>query len=255
MSSIIPRAFLNKMKNIVEERLSIKWRDYFIHFNVQTRLIFSKSILLILLALFIFFSWITIEGLKSKTGEVFNSLHLFVMYLAILMNMNLWEAERDKKTYELLIMRVSNIHKFIWMKLSVSMIWALILLIPFWLGFTWFGSLSLLNSLLIVLFCIMEIIIITLITCVISSLVHHELLTGIVAFFVVFSISELFHIPQNGYIDLFINIFNDKYSFFNYTLFRFIRLYVLNRLFFIVLCAGIYLWLYRRMEDTEKWAA
>ena len=183
MSSWIPYWVVRKLKRTAERRLPRPVWDGLCQFWVQTRLIFSRTILLVAGALLLAFTWgtiiMTIEGKTLRAIEVCGMLTSQAAILAIAMHMGLWETERDSRAFELLLMRIPNLHRLIWTKLRVSLTWAVMLILPFWLGFSWFATLTLSESLMVLACCLMAIVAAAMLTCVVSSFVQNSLAAGI----------------------------------------------------------------------------
>jgi hypothetical protein len=273
MSSIISWGLIRKWAERWQNRLPLWIWDRIYWFVIQTRLLFSVTILLIVGALMLLFIWATIglaivmatgqlatqlEGQGVTLAQVIHSV-LFqqAIFLTIVMHMNQWEVERDDRTFELLIMRIPNIHRLIWFKLFVSITWVFILLFPVYLGLSLFADTSLASGLSILIFCLMSALTVALFTCVIASFVHHPLATGFITLILTFVGAAILDNPAwpKPYAHAF-QIFIYPPMLFDPAMIKdsLQLLYaILNRLFYLFVTLGIYWWLYRRLSQTEKW--
>jgi len=143
MSSIIPRGLAKKVHRLLERHLPPKVMDWLSQFWIQTRILFSRTLILMVVAMFAVFTWATIKEEIYKESDAFSFLILQSLALAILLHMNLWETEREGRTFELLIMRIPGVNRLIWFKMRVSLLWNFLLLLPFSLGFMWFLTIPL----------------------------------------------------------------------------------------------------------------
>ena len=255
MSSIIPRFLVRKAGLFIERHLPLRKWDMLNHFWVQTRLIFSRAILLLVLALTAFFSSIALGKAEYINEEmVFELLIYQVSVLAILLNMSLWEVEREGRTFELLIMRIPNLHRLIWFKLRVSIFWMIALSIPFFAAYGWFLSIPFYRIFLFFLFIATFATLITFATCVVSSFVHHGLTSGIVTFILstfVIAISRNARLPYIDFYSLAIQPFQLKTA--GLSVAQTVWLLIANRCVLLLVTAGFYFWLHRRLGKTEKW--
>ena len=251
MSSIIPRKLAKKLVLLAVKFLPFKWRDVLSRYWVQTRLLFSRTILILVVAMFAFFTWATIEQHTFREQEAFYFLMVQSIGLGILLHMGLWEKERDGRTFELLIMRIPRLHELIWFKLRVSLFWVFFLSLPFFIGYTWFISIPVWRMLVYLLFCMTVSLFAVFLTSVVSSFVHSSLATGIIAVILMWVMAGfLFNarIPRIKYFQIFLMPFNERYG-----TFENFWLLFLNRLILLFIILALYGWFYERLKKTEKW--
>jgi hypothetical protein len=252
MSSIIPRGLAKKARRLMERRLPPKVIDWLAQFFIQTRILFSRTLILMVVAMFAIFTWATIKEEIFKEGDAFKFLILQSIALAILLHMNLWETEREGRTFELLIMRIPGVNRLIWFKMRVSLLWNFLLLLPFSLGFMWFLTIPLWRELLYLLFLMTVAVFVALFTCVVSSFVKRGLPTAIIVSIILTMISSFTHLPAGEYFQIF--IFPMKESLLkDWSHKRLAIMLIVNRLFLVCVAAHLYWWLYRRLRKTEKW--
>jgi len=254
MSSIIPRALVPKLGRLIERHLSLRRWDALNQFWIGTRLIFSRAILLLVAALFVFFSWIALVRNSVTENDAFGILSVQTVILAVLLNMNLWEIEREGRTFELLIMRIPSLNRLIWFKLRISLFWLVFLPIPFFAAFAWFFSIPFFHILLYFVFTLSYALLVCLVTCVVASFVHHGLTSGIVTFvlsaFAMAFFKEAHGLPYRDYYSLYKHPFEFATGLSTaQTAWRMI----VNRCFLLLVAAGFYAWLRRRLGKTEKW--
>lgn len=264
-SSILPRELLRRAGRLAEARLPLKWWDGIAQFWVQTRLVFSRSTLMLAGGLLLFFylqapSQVIDDaaGPSPQTlapGAVaFITLFMLGQVLAIILNMNLWQAEREGRTYELLLMRVPSIHHLIWMKLRVTLIWLIIFPAPLYVGYAWFLGIPISHMLLYWVFATMGCLLTAVLTCVVSSFVRHGLTTGIIAAAVAIPfavISTNAPLPYHLYYAAMLDPFSADIV--TLRLWKYLRLLVVNRLIFIAIGVALYWWLHTRLQRTEEW--
>ena len=239
------------------KHISLRKKDALNQFWIQTRLLFSRTLFLLLAAMFALFSWIAFEESNMKEDEVFILLMMQSMVLAILLHMGLWEKERQGKTFELLIMRVANRHSLIWFKLRVSLSWTLALTLPFFAGYTWFFSVPTDRMALYFLFCQMGAAMAALMTCVVGSFVHRGLPAGIIAailLWILAVMTEGVPLPYRDFYRPFVNPLNEKFLD-ELTLLQHTGLLVANRLSMLLILACMYWWFFKRLRKTEEWVA
>jgi len=252
MSSIIPRGLAKKARRLMERHLPPKVIDWLAQFWIQTRILFSRTLILMVVAMFAIFTWATIEKEIYKESDAFDFLILQSIALAILLHMNLWETEREGRTFELLIMRIPGVSRLIWFKMRVSLLWNFLLLLPFSLGFMWFLTIPLWRELLYLFFLMTVAVFVALFTCVVSSFVKRGLPTAIIVAIILTMISSFTHLPAGEYFQIF--IFPMKESLLeNWSHKRLAIMLIVNRLFLVCVAAHLYWWLYRRLQKTEKW--
>ena len=254
LSVLSPAGLKMRLVGLAERRLPVRWLDEVNHFLIQTRLLFSRFVLLLLAAMFFFFTWATVEQQTFQEENVFGFLLMQTIGLAIILHMSLWEGEREERTFEFLVMRVPNVHSLIWFKLRVSLLWTFILLLPFFFGFVWFVSIPFGHALLFLLFCSTHVLFFSLLTCVVASFVHRALPTGIIvviATSIYAGFSENAPLPYRDYYRTFLYPFSEAHS--SWGTFDWVRLIVVNRLVEVVEALGFYTWFARRLSKTEKW--
>lgn len=238
-------------------QLPLRWADGLNHFLVETRLIFSRSIILLVAALFIGFLWFTIQEKVNKEDDVYFILLFQGFFLAILLNMNLWESERESHAFELLIMRIPNVNRLIWFKLRVSLGWAALLSLPFFAGFAFFVGIPLPRLLGYYVYCLMAMVLVALLTCIASSFVHHGLTAAIITVIAVYGsfgfLEGLRQAPFGRYFQIFRYPFQEDLVRYNLTILQNAKWIILNRLIMIAAIIGMYAWLRRRLMKTEKW--
>lgn len=238
-------------------QLPLRWADRLNHFLVETRLIFSRSIILLVIALFIGFLWFTIQEEVNKEDEVYFILLFQGFFLAILLNMNLWESERENHAFELLIMRIPNVNRLIWFKLRVSLGWAALLSLPFSAGFAFFVGIPPLRLLGFFVYCLMAMIMVALLTCIASSFVHHGLTAAIITVIAVYGafgfLEGLRQAPFGRYFQIFRYPFQEDLLRYNLSRFQNAQWIILNRLILIAAILGLHAWFRRRLMKTEKW--
>jgi hypothetical protein len=257
MSSIIPRGLAKKLRRLLERHLSPKVMDWLSQFWIQTRILFSRTLILMVVAMFAIFTWATIKEEIFKEGDAFRYLILQSIALAILLHMNLWETEREGRTFELLIMRIPGVNRLIWFKMRVSLLWNFLLLLPFSLGFMWFLTIPLWRELLYLFFLMTVAVFAALFTCVVSSFVKRGLPTAIIVAIILLmiaSFTKFGHLPAREYFQFFIFPMNER-LFENWSHKRLAIMLIVNRLFLLCVAAHLYWWLYRRLQKTEKWIA
>lgn len=269
MSTLISRRKIREWAEVWQNRLPLWLWDRIYWFVIQTKLLFSVTIILIVGALMLLFIWATIglafamsQGMLQNEGASLAQLSHGVLwqmaiFLTIVMHMNQWEVERDDRTFELLIMRLPNIHRLIWFKLFVSISWVFILIIPLYVGLSLFADISLMGGVSVLIFTLMSALLVGLATCVVASFVHHPLATGIITVILTFVGAAILDIP----------VWPKPYAY-AFQLFIFppdlfdpekikdslqIWYAIANRAFFLFAACSIYWWLYRRLSQTEKW--
>ena len=264
-SSILPRELLRRAGRLAEARLPVKWWDGIIQFWVQTQLVFSRSTLMLAGGLLLFFY-------LQATGQMFNAatggsgqagnpdstafvtLFMLGQVLAIMLNMNLWQAEREGRTYELLLMRVPSIHHLIWLKLRVTLIWLIIFPAPLYAGYAWFLDIAISRMLLYWLFATTGCLLTAVLTCVVSSFVRHGLTTGIIAAAVAIPfavISTNAPLPYHLYYAAMLDPFGTNLD--GLRLWKYLRILIVNRLIFVAVGVALYWWLHTRLQKTEDW--
>lgn len=251
MSSFIPQGLRKKIGRFLERMLPLKWRDTLNHFWVQTRLIFSRTILLVLGAMFFFFTWGTIEQHTFKEKDAFLMLILQTNALAILLHMNLWETEREDRTFELLLMRIPNLHRLIRFKMRVSMFWVFVLSMPFFIGYTWFITIPIFRAFLYLFFCMSSALLSAFVTCVVTSFVHNSLATGIISVILLWITGGILNegnLPKKGYYNFFINPYNEYVGIYEKA-----WILVINRIILFLVILIFYGWFNERLKKTEKW--
>ena len=251
MSSIIPRGLGKKIRRFLERLLPFRWLDLLDQFWVQTRLLFSRTLLLMVAALFVFFTWGTVERGTFRESEAYEFLIVQSIALAILLHMNLWETEREGRTFELLMMRIPGRHRMIWFKLRVSLFWTFALSLPFFVGYMWFVNIPVYRGLVYLFFCMSLALFVALVTCVVASYVHMSLATGIITTILIWIMAVFFMAfrpPKREYYEFFINPFvGDTGKFKGATAL------IVNRSILFFLIAFLYSWFYERLQKTEKW--
>lgn len=253
-SSVVPRFLARWVAHAIQALLPLKWADRLYQFWVQTRLIFSRAILLLVGALFAFFTFVAFEQNTIREDDVFGMLTFQVMILSILLNMNLWEVEREGRTFELLIMRIPSLHRLIWFKLRVSLFWLAFLSLPFFAAYAWFVSIPFSHILLFFIFIVSYAVLVAFATCVVTSFVHHGLTAGVVTFIlssILIASCQGFDYAWADYIRVFQHPFELKAQNLN-TIQKVWRL-MINRATLGLAIACCYWWLYRRLAKTEKW--
>lgn len=225
-------------------------------FRVQTRLLFSKTLFLLLAAMFAFFTWGTIEQNNPKEGVLYIFLLLQSVVLSILVHMDVWEKEREEKTFEMLIMRIPNLHSLIWFKLRVSLFWTVTLTLPFFAGYLWFYRylISPGHMVLYFLFCQMMAVFAALLTCVTASFVHRALPTGIIVIiliWILYGFTENAPIPFRDYYRPFMNPCDEKFD--GDTLFQRVKVLLINRIVLLAAISCFYWWFYQRLKKIERW--
>lgn len=254
MSSIMPRFLSRWLGRAIERLLPLRWCDQLNQFRVETRLIFSRAILLLVGALFAFFTFIAFEQNTIREDDVFGILSFQVMILAILLNMNLWEMEREGRTFELLIMRIPSLHRLIWFKLRVSLFWLALLSLPFFAAYAWFVSIAFSHILLFYIFIVSYAVLVSFATCVVTSFVHHGLTAGIVTFIlssILVAFCKGFDYAWADYVRVFQHPFELKAP--ALTTMQTVWRLVINRAVLGLAVACFYGWLLRRLAKTEKW--
>jgi hypothetical protein len=251
MSSILPRGLRKKIDLFLERTLPLKWRDLLNQYWVQTRLIFSRTILLVLAAMFFFFTWGTIEQQTFKERDAFLMLILQTNALAILLHMNLWETEREDRTFELLLMRIPNLHRLTWFKMRVSLFWMFVLSMPFFIGYTWFINIPIFRAFLYLFFCMTSALLSAFVTCTVTSFVHNSLATGIISVILIWIIGALMdegNLPKKDYYNFFINPFNE-----NDGIYEKYWILIINRILLFLFILVFFGWFNDRLKKTEKW--
>ena len=269
MSTLISRQAIRRWAERAQNHLPLWLWDRIYWFAIQTKLLFSLTIILVAGAMMLYFILVTgvlafqlaNDGLNEIPLEppelVYSFLLQMVIFLAIVMHMNQWEVEREDRTFELLIMRIPNIHRLIWFKLFVSTSWVFILTLPMFFGLAWFAGMPILSGLASLLFALMAALVVGVFTCVIASFVHHPLATGILTFVLVSIAANIMDAqawpaPYAWAFRMFVYppaLFDDANIKDSWQLW-----YLLfNRSFFVFVALSIYWWLYRRLSATEKW--
>ncbi|HUT23557.1 MAG TPA: hypothetical protein VM492_04365 [Sumerlaeia bacterium] len=254
MSSAMPRGLGRKLGRLLARTLPFKWVDALSQFWVQTRLLFSRSILLMVVAMFALFAWASIAQQISDESRALVLLVLQTAVLSILLHMNLWETEREARTFELLIMRVPSVHRLIWLKLRVSLFWTLVLPLPFFAAFSWFVSIPLTRCAIYLLFIQALAVFIALQTCVVASFVHRGLPTGIIVavlFWILAGITEEAPLPYKDFYRPLINPFGKQFD--AVSLLQQVKVLAVNRGVLLAAAACFYWWLHERLKKTEKW--
>lgn len=277
MSSIISWQGIRKWAERWQNRLPLWIWDRIYWFVIQTRLLFSITIILIVAALMLLFIWATIalaiamstpsiateiaSDVEREGATLAHIIHsvLFqqAVLLAIVMHMNQWEVERDDRTFELLIMRIPNIHRLIWFKLFVSITWVFILIFPVYVGLALFIDAPLLDGLSSLAYTLMTALTVALFTCVMASFVHHPLATGLITLILTFVGAAILDNPTwpKPYAMAF-QIFVYPPDIFNPANIKDslqVWYAIANRVFYCFVTMGVYWWLYRRLGQTEKW--
>ena len=256
MASIIPRDLRRRLTGWIVGHLPLRWQDALSGFMVQTRLIFSRTILLMLAALIVWFSYLAIGKESHREQEVFWFLVVQGIALAILTGMNLWEAEREGKTFELLIMRIPSVHKLIWFKLRVSLFWMVVLSLPLLAAFNWFAELGWQKALYYELFTLKAALPALLLTCVVSSFVRQSLTTGIITiviFWMTAGFTENANIPGLNYFRLFMAPWAMEEWIKNDIWWRVTLKIGGNLAIYFATLIGLYRWLRNRLAKTEIW--
>lgn len=260
MSSIMPRFLMRRIDGLIERRLPLKGWDAFNQFRVQTRLIFSRAILLLVAALFGVFSWAALMNYEElgnrEYGErsIYTMLSFQVVILAILLNMNLWEAEREGRTFELLIMRIPNLHHLIWHKMRVSLFWMTAIALPFFAAYGWFLAIPFWRLLVFFVFILSFAVLVAFFTCIVASFVHQGLTAGIVTFILTFigmAFCEDLGWDKLDYVRLYVNPFRLRHE--GLTTTHTVWILLANRAVVLLALWGFYAWLRRRLSKTEKW--
>lgn len=263
MSSIVPRFLIRRIVGFIERRLPLPWWDVLSQFWVETRLIFSRAIVLLVLALFATFTWAALmNGERLNEKDVFNMLHYQGLILATLLSMNLWEVEREGRTFELLIMRIPNLHRLIWFKMRIAVFWIATIAMPFFLAYGWFLSVKPGHMIQYYLFIISYGALASFLTCIIASFVHQGLASGIVAFILMqilmfvetVMMENIFR--HSAYLDYFFTYLNPQdlhHPKETLTTVKTFWILLANRLYLALAIAGFYWWLKRRLAKTEKW--
>ena len=257
MSSIFPRAWRRALARMLRGRLPVRLWDECVLFWVQTKLIFSRAIVLILLALLAAFTYITVFQLRWEQDDLYDVLVAQAVALAVLVHMQLWETERDGRTYEMLMMRIPSLHGLLWSKLHVSLAWAFFFLSLFTVAYGWFGSMPVHVVLVCMLFLFMTVLLVGLFTCVVSTFIRHGLTAGavavIVSFVAIAFTKETFRTGKLLRLQLVLNPFDKQFEAPHLTLTDYLSTLLWNRGLVVLLCVGLYLWLVRRLSFTEKW--
>ena len=248
-SSIFPRFPLRKIFRRIGSFLPLKTRDVILRFWIQTRLLFSKTILLITLALFGFFVVLTIDGEIHSEHDVYEALFIQSIGLAVILHMSLWDVEREGRTFELLFMCIPNVHRMIWYKIRVSLLWTFLLSLPFFAGYGWFVTIPVFRMLVYLVFCMTTVLFVALFTCVVSSYVHRGLATGIIVMIV---IMIFFHMMDRMSRVAYLRMTHSPWI---ESLGRYRKFGTLlgNRIILVGLCLCLYSWLASRLKKTEKW--
>jgi hypothetical protein len=254
-----------------KRRLPVRWLDEINHFAIQTRLLFSRFVILLLVAMFVFFTWATVQNARSgeqmsqhnsgfnktefQEGSIYGFLLGQSIMLALILHMGLWESEREERTLEFLVMRIPNVHALIWFKLRVSLFWTFALLFPFFLGFVWFYSISFGHACYSLVSSCVEAIFFAMFTCVVASFVHHPLPTGIIVVilgWIFLGFTEGTPLFYKDYYKPIMYPFDDMYS--TWETFDLVRMVVINRLVQILEALGFYAWFAHRLTTRmEKW--
>ncbi|MBN1900023.1 hypothetical protein JW926_01705 [Candidatus Sumerlaeota bacterium] len=251
MSSFIPRSWRKKVEGIIERRLSLGWRDLLNHFWVQTRMIFSRTILLILGAMFFLFTVATVKEQTFKEKEVFLFLIIQSNALAVILHMNLWETEREDRTFELLLMRIPNLWRLIWFKMRVSLFWMIILSLPFFIGYTWFVNIPAYRAFIYLFFCMSCALFSVSITCTVTSFVHNSLATGVISVILIWIFAALLEearLPWSDYYNFFINPYDEDMASYVKTL-----VLIINRIILFLFVFIFMSWFKERLKKTERW--
>jgi hypothetical protein len=243
----------------IERALPLPIWDAVFRFYFQTRVIFSRATLLLVAALLVSMSIPILTGEIRDIDDVFGFVTFQTMVLAILIHMNLWQTEREERTFELLVMRVPSVHRLIGLKLGVSLAWLTVLAAPPPIGFAWFLDLPLGELATIGVFALTAAYFVALLTCAIGSLVRSPLATGVVAFVAsmfMFGISQGLSEARDVWkyapcFAPFLYPFGDAFSAHSFG--WKVLLLSLNRAFVLALCGLLYAFLYDRLSRTEKW--
>jgi len=255
MSSFIPRRLVRKCGRAVERALPPRVLDWLSQFWAQTRILFSRSLIMMLVAMFALFTWATIKQETFKENIVFGYLLVQSIALGILLHMSLWEMEREGRTFELLIMRVPGVHRLIWFKMRVSLMWNLLLLLPFFAGFLWFVTIPLWRGLIYLVFCLMAGVFTALLTCIVASFAKGGLPTAVIVAVILWMqamVSFEGRLPYGEYYNIFIFPMTERY-WENWSRARVIIMLLVNRLFLLAMAGLLYWWLFRRIQKTERW--
>lgn len=256
MSTIIPARLRQRVTGWVVGHLPLSWQDALGGFMIQTHLIFSRTILMMLAALLVWFTYLAIGKKIHRVEEVYWFLIVQGIALAILTGMNLWEAEREGKTFELLIMRIPSVRQLIWFKLRVSLCWMVALSLPLLLAFWWFVELNWKKALLFELFTLKAALPALLLTCVVSSFVRQSLTTGIITiviFWLTMGFTENAHIPGLDYFRLFMSPVDMAAWIKDDVWWRCALKIGGNLTIYFATLAGLYRWLSNRLAKTEIW--
>jgi len=257
MSSFIPPALRRWVVSSLEKRLSLRSLDRLNHFWLQTRLIFSKTAMAVVLGVLVFFTWITIAREISSEREAFEFLQVMVVLITVVLHMSLWESERDARTMELLLMRVSSPIRLIRMKMTISLFWTMFFVMLLLAGLAWFLDMHLLVFLKALLFLSTAAVFVAMFTCVVATFIHRSLPTGIVSGIIIFFLmgvfSEIHRLGWGMVINIFcIPFFRDDYGYTNWQIFKY---WATNRILLIILLINLFVWLKNRLGRTQSWVA
>ena len=250
-SSWIPRRLLRALSSFLLRRLPLRWCDRLVRFWIQTRLLFSRTILLMVGALFAGFSWLTIAQKVWQEEAVQGVILVQMLILAILLHMGVWEREREGKTLELLLIHIPEVRELVWLKVSVSLTWTVVLVLPFWGGFIWFAGIPLPRAFVYLVFSLSTAILAAFFTLVVASFVRGSLPAGIVALVLIFMLAGFMENkpPWHEYYNVFISPVEEDLTF------RRAHRLVVNRVIVLGLIVATYRWLLHRLGRIEKWVA
>lgn len=256
ISSVIPVKLIRKIRRKMEDYLPVKLVDRLDRFWVQTRLLFSKSMLAMVAGLLAFFIWVTIEMEVFRFSDILEFLFLQATALTILLHMGLWTREKEYGTYELFIMRLKRPSRVIWSKLTVSFIWTILLIMPFFIGLTWFVTMNFKAVLLCLLFLIPTAMLTAIFTCIVSTFVRSSLPAAIISGIILAIIAGILakgQLPWSRYYNPFLNPLQE-YFIENIPYRKQMVFIVVNRLSIITGIGLLYWWLYNRMKVSERWS-
>ena len=254
MSSIVPRFLRLRLGAWFERRLSLRSWDRVNQFWVQSRLVFSKAIVLMVVAMLGFFSFVCIAQGLYEVRRIFPIVIFVFVLLAVLLNMGLWETERDGRTFELLLMRVPTVDGLIWFKLRVTLIWMLVLALPIPLGLLWFTGMNSWHLALIVLFNAFIGVMVALLVNVVSTFIRHSIAAGVVSLFISIFLISFFAGAPLPYRNFYNPVIDPVYQMPDgFTLPRWIWTMTVNRGAMLLVAGGFYWWLRRRLGKTELW--
>ncbi|OPZ09235.1 MAG: hypothetical protein BWZ08_00563 [candidate division BRC1 bacterium ADurb.BinA292] len=247
MSSVIP-PFLGRWARAGAGRLPPTLRDALMIFHVQTQLIFSRTILLILACVFAFFTWLAIVAGIHQPNQAYDFLALQSIVMGLLTCMNLWSAESDGGTLELLMMRMRGPGHLIWFKLRVALVWMMILSFPLFAGLGWFVDLGLGRLLVFWVFSMMAALPMMLLTCVVTTFVRNGLTASVLAVVMAVPVAALTENVPLRWIRFF-RLFIPPYKLLEESLPTILG----NRLMWLAAVACLVWWLYNRLRRVERW--